>query len=283
MAYPYRKYRRTNRSYVRRGRSGYSMYKLYKSRSSGAQARQIYGLNKKLKRIQRLTKPEINIAPLVSTTMRSDQGTAIYTGSNVKLFGLNLTNMVSADAEAVAGYARLEGRFARIQNITIKGTFSYYNAIAGLSVAVQDLQRQPAYARVVIYQTKTARDAMPDSADVFSITTSGTSNDSTGSAGTLLSNYALMRAPLALGLARVAKVLSDKLYTISDTKQSIMIKTKLKYVRNWYQAPSDNAPKGQVRMMVLLYNTSASNDDADVVAASECRLDLISKCVYTDA
>lgn len=259
------------------------MYKLYKSRSSGAQARQIYGLNRKLKRIQRLTKPEINIAPLVQTTMRSDQGVSIYTGSNVKLFSLQLTNLISQDATATAGYARLEGRFARIQNITIKGTFSYHSAESGLIDSVADIQRQPAYARVVIFQTKNSRASEPDSADVFSISTAGTTADSTGSPGVLLNNYALMRAPLALGLARVAKVLSDKLYTISDTKQSIMIKTKLKYVRNWYQAPSDNTPKGNVRMMVLLYNSSANNASSTIVEASECRLDLVSKCVYTDA
>lgn len=278
----YRKYRRTGNRYARKGKKSYSMYKLYKNRSSGAQARQIYGLNKKLKYIQRRTRPEINIAPLVSTTMRSDQGTPIYTGSQVKLFSLQLTNIVSADAPATAGYARIEGRFARIQNITIKGTFSYYSASAGLDV-VTDLQRQPAYARIVIYQTKASRSNDLDSSDVFSVTTAGTTADSTGSGGSFLNNYALMRAPLAVGLARVAKVISDKLYTISDTKQSIMIKTKLRYVKNWYQAPNENTPKGNVRMMVLLYNTSANNDDADVVLASECRLDLISKCVYTDA
>lgn len=276
------KYRRYRSSYRRRGRSGYTMYKLYKNRSSKAQSRQIYGLNKKLKRIQRLTKPEINIAPLVSTTMRSDQGTPIYTGSPVKLFSLQLTNLVAQDAPAQAGFARIEGRFARIQNITIKGTFSYYSPSAGLNV-VTDLQRQPAYARIVIYQTKVARNAELDSSNVFSLTTEGTVADSASAVRTFLPPYGLMRAPLALGLARTAKVLSDKLYMVSDTKQSIMIKTKLKYVRNWYLAPNDNTPKGNVRMMVLLYNSSAADEDDSVILASECRLDLVSKCVYTDA
>ena len=190
MVYKYRgRYNRRRGVYRRKG---FTMYKLYKNRSSASQARQIYGLNKKLKAIQRKTRPEINIAPLVSTTMRSDQGTPIYTGSNVKLFSLQLTNLISHDATAVAGYARLEGRFARIQNITVKGTFSYYSATAGLSDSA-DLQRQPAYARVVIYQTKASRSVDPDSSDVFSVTTAGTNADSTGSNGTFLNNYALMR------------------------------------------------------------------------------------------
>ena len=75
----YRKYRRTGRGYARRGRSGYSMYKLYKSRSSGAQSRQIYGLNRKINRIERMTKPEIKIAPLVqySITDTTEAGTLV--------------------------------------------------------------------------------------------------------------------------------------------------------------------------------------------------------------
>lgn len=279
----YKKYRRTGNRYARRSKNSYSMYKLYKSRNSGAQARQIYGLNKKLKRIQRLTKPEINIAPLVQNTLRSDQGLTVFTGSNVKFFGpLQLTNVISQDATAQTGFARLEGRFARIQNITIKGTFTYLNSSAGLDI-VTDLQRQPAYARVVIYQTKVTRSDDMSFGDVFSTSTAGTVKDSNNTEGSLLGNYALMRAPLALGLARKAKIISDKLYMISDTKQAVMIKTKLRYVRNWYQAPNEAAPKGNVVMMVLLYNTSANVDDTSVVSASECRLDLVSKCVYTDA
>lgn len=279
----YKKYRRTGNRYARRSKNSYSMYKLYKSRSSGAQARQIYGLNKKMKAIQRRTRPEINIAPLVSRTLRSDQGTAVYTGSQVKYFEpVQLTNVLSADATAVYGFARLEGRFARIQNITLKGTFSYLNSSAGLDI-VTDLQRQPAYARVLIYQTKTTRGDELTVSDIFSTTSAGTVLDSTGSPGAFLGNYTLMRAPLALGLARKAKIISDKLYMISDTKQAIMIKTKLRYVKNWYQAPNETVPKGNVMMMVLLYNTSSNADDTSVVSASECRLDLISKCVYTDA
>ena len=259
----YKKYRRTGNRYARRSKNSYSMYKLYKSRSSGAQARQIYGLNKKLKRIQRLTKPEINIAPLVSRSLSSNLGIPVFTGSNVKYFDpVQLTNLITADATAQGGFARLEGRFARIQNITIKGTFTYLNANAGLDI-VTDLQRQPAYARVVIYQTKATRGDNLTIADVFTTSTAGTVADSTGSDGSLLGNYSLMRAPLALGLARKAKVISDKLYMISDTKQAIMIKTKLRYVKNWYTAPNESAPKGNVVMMVLLYNTSANNADEE--------------------
>lgn len=279
MVYGRRYTRRYNRRTGVYKRKGYSMYKLYKNRSSGSQARQIYGLNNKLRRIERLTKPEINIAPLVQSVLRSDQGSVFVGGTGVKYFTpIQLTNLISQDADAQAGYARLEGRFARIQNITVKGTFSYLNALDSA-----DVQRQPAYARVLIYQTENTRGDSLQIGEVFTTTTAGTVNDSTDSSGSTLGSYALMRAPLALGLARKVKVISDKLYAISDTRQTYMIKTKLRYVKNWYQAINEDVPKGNVVMRVLLYNTSSGSASTEIIAASECRLDLVSKCVYTDA
>lgn len=277
----YKKTRKTTK-WRRPRRTTFSKYGTYRYRSSASQARQIYLLNKKINAIMKRTKPEVNIAPLISRTFSSDSGTAVSASTNVKYFGpVELTNLVGQDSAGVNGFARVEGRFARIQNITVKGTFTYLKSDAGQIGAV-DLQRQPAYARVVIYQTKTSRETSLG-LEIFSITTAGTVKDSTNSDGTALGNYALMRAPLSLGLARKCKIMSDKLYMISDTKQAINIKTKLKYVKNWYLAPNENAPKGNVMMMVLLYNTSANSEEEDIVDASECQLNVVSKCVYTDA
>lgn len=267
----FRKYRRTGYGYARRRRSGYSMYKLYKSRSSGAQARQIYGLNKKLKRIQRLTKPEINIAPLVQGVCLSTSGTN-YQG--VAFFGpYRLTNVVSSDMPGASSNtnALLDGRFARIQNVTMKGVFTYDK-----TDQISDQQRMLCYMRIVLIQTKASRENTPDRDDIFSTTIAGTKSQGTSQ---ILNEYSMIRAPLKYGLARVAKVLSDKTYMISDTKQAVNIKTKLKYVRNWYKSPSDIGAKGDVYMFVAMYNSEGlipSN-------VSDCRFNFISKCVYTDA
>lgn len=272
----YRKYRRTGRGYARRGRSGYSMYKLYKSRNSGAQARQIYGLNKKLKAIQRLTKPEINIAPLVQGSLLSSEGGNFYNG--VRIFGpTKLTNLVSADMSGASSNtnALLDGRFARIQNVTMKGIFTYDRASTGELDPV-DLQRMLCYMRIVIFQTKASRGQDINYSDVFSTTIAGTKSQGTSND---LNAYSMIRAPLKYGLARVAKVMSDKTYMISDTKQAVNIKTKLRYVRNWYKAPSEAGPKGDVWMIVMMFNQTADSTD-DV---SRCRFNYISKCVYTDA
>lgn len=273
----YRKYRRTGNRYARRGRSGYSMYKLYKSRSSGAQARQIYGLNKKMKRIQRLTKPEINIAPLYQQALVSDDGGSEVNG--VRIYGpYRLTNLAPEGSTPAASIALLQGRFARIQNITIKGVFTY-DQPASEELNSVDLQRMVCYLRVVLVQTKMTRPSAMNNEDVFSRTQEGT-NLPTGVTPGSLNSFSMVRAPLKIGLARIAKVLSDKTYMISDTKQAVNIKTKLRYVRNWYKAGSEDGAKGDVNMFVMLYNQTAATP---LVDASRCRFNFVSKCVYTDA
>ena len=265
----YRKYRRTGNGYARRRRSGYSMYKLYKSRSSGAQARQIYGLNKKLKAIERKTKPEIVIAPLVQGSLLSTTGGTVTNG--VRIFTATLTNLAAASGGGSSNtIAYTDGRFARIQNITLKGVFTYNR-----TDELADQQRMLGYLRIVLVQYKTTRDdTINDS--VFSTTIAGTNSSGTSAP---LSEYGMIRAPLKYGLARTAKVLSDKTYMISDTKQAINVKTKLKYVRNWYKSPAEVGAKGEVIMYAMLFNQSGVSSSN----ISDCRFDYVSKCVYTDA
>lgn len=268
----YRKYRRTGNSYAHRRRSGYSMYKLYKSRSSGAQARQIYGLNKKLKAIQRRTKPEIKIAPLVQGQVKSTDGT---TSNGTQLIpAINLTNLLAEGSEQTDGNVVIDGRFARIQNITLKGLFTY--DISRTAETNDDLQRMVSYMRIVIVQTKATRGTPLTSGDVWPDDILGT--DTTLTATKLLP-FAQLRAPLRPGLARICKVLSDKTYMISDTRQAVNIKTKLKYVRSWYKTSTENGPKGQVLMFIMMLNQDYANPDN----VSSTSFNYVSKCVYSDA
>lgn len=280
MAYR-RKYARYRSSYRRGGKYRYSMYKLYKNRSSKAQSRQIYGLNKKLKWIQRLTKPEVKIAPLVQGSLLSSTGGTLING--VRIFPpIELTNLrpqgSDPDAAGNQGCDILDGRFARLQNLTIKGVFSYVNGTT-VDLDPVDLQRMLAYMRIVIIQTKTSRGTVVNTNDLWSTTVDGTTTIEAGT-GTALSPYSMIRAPLRIGVARVGKVISDKQYMLTDTKQAVNIKTKLKYVKNWYAAPAESGPKGTVYMYVMLYNMN--NDDV-YGYASDVRFDYVSKCVYTDA
>ena len=266
----YRKYRRTGSGYARRGRKGYSMYKLYKSRSSGAQARQIYGLNKKLRAIQRRTKPEIMIAPLVQGSFLSNTGGTLTNG--VRIFSVRLTNISTTPGSGTQSntLAYTDGRFCRLQNITLKGIFTYNR-----TDELADQQRMLGYLRIVLVQLKATREVSVDN-DIFSTTIAGTNSSGTSAA---LSEYSMIRAPLKYGSARTVKFLSDKTYMISDTKQAVNIKTKLKYVRNWYKSLTDVNAKGDVFMYVMLFNQSGVSESN----ISDCRFDYVSKCVFTDA
>ncbi|UPW41443.1 capsid protein [Dipodfec virus UA23Rod_4953] len=257
---------RTYRRYAKRsGKRSFSSFNLYKRRTSKAQAYQIYRLNKKINRIQNRTKPEVKIAPLVQSTF-----TTPTTANTSRSSGYILTNFVSEETSVVpAGYVKINGRFARMQSMKITGTFTYTKAIA----SNLDMQRMPCYLRIVIVQLRAARTDEIRTDDIWTLTTEP------AGAGTVLSEYGKMRAPLAVGLARKARVLSDKKYMISDTRQSVDIKTKLKYIRNWYSAPSEVHAKGEIVMFAQVLNVIG-----DVVDdPNQASFTFVSKLAYTDA
>ena len=276
----YRRYRRTTRRGYARRRT-LSSYSIATRTSAKSQSRQIYALRRRIARIQRLTKPEIKIAPLVSGGMRLSNGTVPsgYIRARVYL-PVNLSNVVAASTTSPGtGVAVLGGRFARLQSIVLKGHLSYTaDALIGgtgdnFPPEYADLQRGPAMMRIVIIQLKATRsNGLPAPSDVWSYTTSG-SDQAEGS--TYMTDIALLRAPLRLGVGRIAKVLSDKTYMLSDTCQAMNIKTKLKYLKSWYRSPTEDIAKGSVAMYVMMY----SPDNL----AADCDFDYVSKCAYTDA
>lgn len=274
----YRKYR--SRRYGRRGnRRTLSSYSIATRTSAKAQSRQIYALRRRMTRIQRLTKPEIKIAPLVNGALATDEG-VIPTGyTNVRVFTpQSLSNIVSESTNNPgAGVAVLDGRFARLQSITLKGIVTYRTSVitgAGdYPPEYADLQRSMAMMRVVLIQLKSTRsNGLPAPSDVWSYTVAG-SDQAEGT--TYLTPLALMRGPLRLGLGRIAKVLSDKTYMLSDTRQAVNIKTKLRYLKPWYRSQTEDIAKGTVAMYVMMY--TADTLTSDIV------FDYVSKCAYTDA
>lgn len=272
----YRKYR--SRRYGRRGnRRTLSSYSIATRTGAKAQSRQIYALRRRITRIQRLTKPEIMIAPLVNGALSMSDGTTPTGYTNIRVFaGQSLSNIVSSStANPGASVGILDGRFARLQSITLKGILTYdTNALVGDDYPPMgaDLQRSLAMMRVVIIQLKNTRSSgFPSPSDVWSFTSAG-SNQIEGT--NYLTSLALMRAPLRLGLGRIAKVLSDKTYMLSDTRQAVNIKTKLRYLKPWYRSPTEDIAKGAVAMYVMMYGETSWSDPV---------FDYVSKCAYTDA
>lgn len=261
----YASYRRYRKYLRRTPKTSFSKYSTYKNRTSKAQAYQIYRLNKKINYIQHRTKPEVKIAPLVQGSFTTPTNANASRSS-----GYIMTNFVSEDTATVpAGYVKINGRFARMQSMKITGTFAYTkNLTSNL-----DMQRMPCYLRVVIVQLRAARTDEIRTDDIWTLTTEP------GGAGTALSEYGKMRAPLATGLARKAKVLSDKKYMISDTRQSVDIKTKLKFIKNWYSAPSEIHAKGEIVMFSQILNVIGDVEGDP----NQATFTFVSKLAYTDA
>lgn len=246
----YRKFRKFAR---RQPRMTFSKFSTYKNRTSKAQAYQIYRLNKKINYIQKRTKPEVSITPILTRTNNSGAINVLSYNS------ATLTNLLPEGSDASTTHSIINGRFARLQSLTIKGLFTY--ALAGDS-PYADIQRMPCILRVVLVQTRTTRAQALEQSDIFNPNLTG---------------YAAMRGPLATGLARIAHVLSDKQYYISDTKQLVNIKTKLKYLKNWYTAPSDAYAKGNVEMHSLIYSPTGPTTNGSA------SFTYVTKVAYTDA
>ena len=245
----YRKFRKFAR---RQPKTTFSKYSTYKNRSSKAQAYQIYRLNKKINWIQKRTKPETNISPILSRTFSHTWNDEATTHPLLVYSSSALTNLRPEGTTPDPQYSVLKGRFARLQSLTLKGILSYnvpgYESDGATSPSdvpfpdrFMDLQRMPVLMRLVMIQTRTTRGAGLAQADVFNPD---------------LQNLAAIRGPLATGLSRIAHVLCDKQYMISDTSQIKNIKVKCKYLKNWYTAPSEVYAKGNVEVHVLIYNPS---------------------------
>ena len=229
MVYGYRSYRRTGKRYARSQNSRFSRYNTYRYRSSKAQASQIYALNRKVQKIQRLTRPE--------TLIRHGTLTDISTGGG---YVFDLTPLIPRTEDSSTGVTTgdFEGNFARLNSLTYYG-----NAVLSSPSA----SSEPRQFRVVIVQTKATRPSDLEANDILRTET----ND-----GAIIIN-----GPLSDGAGRVAKILSDKKYTVSFQNPIVNIKTKLKYLRNYYLDPQNTeaVPKGKIYVFVYLGPSSSGN------------------------
>lgn len=244
-------YRRTRRTYTRRSakRSGYrtfSRYSTYRHRSSKAQAYQIYALNRKVQRIQRLTRPE--------TQIRNGTLTDVISGG-ASIFDLTPLVTRVEDPESGVTTGDFNGNFARLNSLTYYGT-------AVLSAPIANTL-QPRQFRIVIVQTKTTRSDDLEPGDIIR--------------SDLDDGPLVINGPLSDGTARVAKVLSDKKYTLSFQRPIVSIKTKLKYLRNYYLDPNDTEAIAKGKIYAIIYL------EPIVAGGTAVRINHGYKLAFTDA
>lgn len=258
---PYRRRYRRGRK-----RSTLSKYKIATKTSARAQSRQIYALNRKINRIQRLTKPEIKIQWFESNTLQpgtpSDSNNTSYLFSYVFPFG------------------PIDGQFARFQDMTIYLNSSY-NTYAATNA--------PFYLRLVVTQTKATRSDNLTVYDVFNY--NDTLTAPTVGSGWLVSNTGNRTAkdaffgPLASGLGRTAKVLTDRKFYLTHMRPTVAAKLKLKKLLNYYKdvnntgsgSASEPIAKGQIHAFLLIYNPTTGQTAVNI------NFDFNAKIAYTDS
>lgn len=260
MAY-YRSYRRSTRR--RTGRRALSSYSIATRTGAKSQSKQIYYLNKKINRIQRLTKPEIVISehqaaaitpPLAVVNWKyGTSGAQSYLSPSLGS-ALNDINTGSASVSS--------NNFARLNSFTLYGNWQY-SVVSNTSV--------PEAMRIVIVQTRTTRSTSLNTSDIFS-------GDGTATPNPFIQVY----GPLQKGLARTCKVLSDKRYQLNWQHPSVTIKTKLRYLLNFYRdsnstasGSSQSVPKGSIFVFTAFYVPNEKGVQSNV--------QLYSKLAYTDA
>lgn len=245
----YKKTRKTT-TWRRPRRTTFSRYATYRNRSSASQARQIYLLNKKVNRIQKLNKPEIKLAH--------------YNASDA----LNFTDELRENVYPILRNGDsplssvIDGKFARLNSITFTMSFRYDDA--SIIVRSETARRlpQPVYLRMLFVQMKASRQSSVDAGDLFD-TTSG---------------FTRTRGPLADGASRIVKVLSDKKFMINYNRQTVNKVIRFKYLRNYYKPATEALAKGDVFVYVQCWNPNSPVDDASNVV-----LTMNSKLAYTDA
>lgn len=253
-----------------RARRTLSNYRIATRTSAKAQSRQIYALKRRINYIQRRTKPEIMItrrtaAPITSgSEIDSVTGGFQFTyGSESKYYFLPQLPEVTTESNAAEGVSS-PNRFARLLSFKLTGSLNYENTPA--------ITATPYALRIVILQTRETRATDLASDDVF------------------LDSNPVFNA-LQTGLARTAKVLSDKRYYLSFQRPVISIRTILKRLANFYKdttsissptVPSERFAKGFIYVFYA-YRPMLSPDVQDITPTGNLNIILEGKLAYSDA
>lgn len=267
----YRRYarRRTTR------RKTLSNYRIATRTGAKAQSRQIYALKKRINAIQNRTKPEIKIARKTASPITVSSATVMgapvnfllgSSGAYLPYFSIPLGATDSDYNNLAAGSTT--NRFARQLSYTLFGDISYTNI--GPTV-------EPCTLRVVILQSRATRANFITYGDVFSPAPASQTASSA------------VYGPLQTGLARTAKVLSDRRYYLSYQRPVVRIKTTLKRLMNYYRdtvsqsepiTASEDQPKGAIW---VFYSLIFNGLEYTAEPTSNVLINFQAKLAYTDA
>ena len=183
----YYKKRNVGRRYKNRT---FTRFNTYKNRSSKAQAYQIYKLNKKVNRVYKLTKPEVQI---YTDDKYNNNGQASVemelNTSHLSGYNLGITQLIGKNNHC------FNGRYARIRDFTLTGSFEF------IGNPQEVLQQQVCGLRVILFRIKADQYAAPIVSDAIDV-----KNDK--------NNAYYMNSPLPEGFSTRFKLVADRKYYI---------------------------------------------------------------------
>lgn len=256
----------------RRGKRTLSSYQIATKTNAKAQSRQIYALNRKVNYIQRLTRPETIIQQrLAYPTQESTTPAISFAASARGVSPLWWRNELQSDenlaiipALTVGAGGASKNRFARLHTCSLYGNLQYNTPTTTV---------RPFTLRIVVVQTRATRGEAIQAADIFSNVSSVDTSRTVSVFG-----------PLQTGLARTAKVLSDKRYNLSFQRPNVTIQTTLNYLMNYYVDSanddsaagntSDSIAKGSIYVFLAWHSLGEPQD---------VQLSMSAKLAFTDA
>lgn len=243
---PYYARKRSRKGY-RKGSARLSSYAIATRTGARAQSRQIYALTRKIRRIERQTRPEFKVF-----YVNGGAQTPSFTSGTGYVYSLTGTS------------PNIDGNFARYISAT-----TYFSAVYG-SIANTN---NPICFRVVGVQTKSTRSDNVAPNDVFNgLTISNTTFNGAFSGDEAQNAF---NGPLKEGLARTAKVLFDRKFYLSFQRPNISSKIKCRRLMNYYNSPGtqESMAKGSINVYVLCY----------AIGQTGYTFDANFKLVYTDS
>lgn len=257
----------------RRGKRTLSSYQIATKTNAKAQSRQIYALNRKVNYIQRMTRPETIIQQrLAYPSLESTTPAISFSESARGIAPVYWRDELQSDVQSaiipIIGTklpaTTTKNRFARLHTCSLYGNLQYNTP----STTVR-----PFTLRVVIVQTRATRGESIQAADIFS-------NVSTADESRVVSVF----GPLQTGLARTAKVLSDKRYNLSFQRPNVTIQTTLNYLMNFYiDQDNDTSSTGQSSESIAKGSIFVFLAWHSLGEPQDVQLSISAKLAFTDA
>lgn len=233
--------RRYKRSYKRRyKKSRLTKSKIFGKKSAKSQASQIYTLSKRINKVYKMTKPDIDtltktLTPSTSLTF-SSTSVVNYLLASIPIVDNTLLSSLGSSLD-----------YINIRNIKFQFLYRYNN--------LSDTS-QPIYIRITFLKLRTGANAFPAASTIFSEQSDP---------------YIKVRGPLHLGLYDTGtKIVGDYKFMISKSRPNLNF---TKYFKGYkFDIGNNTMPRGTLVAYVFIWNPNYSGSENHSEGQAFCKI-----------